>query len=443
MSKPIIITENNIARETIKNNSKDIESLKTKIDNLNSILKSIAVTHETNTAVGSTTQPVYIASDGKAIPIAHTLGKSVPSDAKFTDTTYSTGTTTYSGTTKLYTDIGTATDGTMTQAAIKKALNNKVDTASIGDIASKAIKTLTHHTGDCGYTNDLEAQKYVPDMAFMSYWNGAYQGTKSNLQYCEKGAFGSAATKNTDYFALSSHTHTKSEVGLGNVDNTADTNKSVKYATSAGSASSASKASSVVDCAGTGTIQIGFSGSGISGDAIKYIAGYTSGSGSGVDAKIKDVSKDALQSWLGLGSLAYSSATIPTITIEEIKPNVDSNEISAVWATIDPGYITPYIKKSKIKSGSNIIVFSEYNFSITGIKKNIVYINFKNSSFVKYKGIGSVNAYSNTGDPFKIILNSANRSGEFCLYIDDDISNMTQSTSIAIEICTVYIGVEE
>lgn len=33
-----------------------------------------------------------------------------------------------------------------------------------------------------------------------------------------------------------SHTHTKSEVGLGNVDNTADANKSVKYATSAGSA---------------------------------------------------------------------------------------------------------------------------------------------------------------------------------------------------------------
>lgn len=36
--------------------------------------------------------------------------------------------------------------------------------------------------------------------------------------------------------ANSSHTHTKSEVGLGNVDNTADANKSVKYAASAGSA---------------------------------------------------------------------------------------------------------------------------------------------------------------------------------------------------------------
>ena len=34
------------------------------------------------------------------------------------------------------------------------------------------------------------------------------------------------------------HTHVKSEVGLGNVDNTADDNKSVKYATYAGSSTS-------------------------------------------------------------------------------------------------------------------------------------------------------------------------------------------------------------
>lgn len=109
-------------------------------------------------------------------------------------------------------------------------------------------------------------------------------------------------------------TYSKSEVGLGNIDNTADANKNVKYATSAGSASSASKATGVVDYNSiTRTIQIGYSGDGISGDAIKFIAGYTTGNNSDVDAKIKDVSKDALKSWLGLGSLAYSSATIPTI----------------------------------------------------------------------------------------------------------------------------------
>lgn len=111
--------------------------------------------------------------------------------------------------------------------------------------------------------------------------------------------------------ASSKPSYTKSEVGLGNVDNTADSAKSVKYATSAGSAT---KSTGIVDYGATAkTIQIGYSGDGISGDAIKYIAGYTTGNGSDVNAKIKDVSKDALKSWLGLGSLAYSSATIPTI----------------------------------------------------------------------------------------------------------------------------------
>lgn len=48
-----------------------------------------AVTHTALTAVGSTTQPVYIASDGTATATTYSLAKSVPSDAIFTDTTYS------------------------------------------------------------------------------------------------------------------------------------------------------------------------------------------------------------------------------------------------------------------------------------------------------------------------------------------------------------------
>ena len=72
-------------------------------------------------------------------------------------------------------------------------------------------------------------------------------------------------------------------------------------------------AASVVDYGDTAKhIQVGFSGAGITGDDIKYIAGYTGGDGGNLSAKIKDISKDALKSWLGLGSLAYSSASIPT-----------------------------------------------------------------------------------------------------------------------------------
>lgn len=152
-----------------------------------------AVKLDTTTA-GSATQPVYF-SGGKPVACSYTLGKSVPADALFTDhtygnmkgatsssagsaglvpapnigeqlkflradgtwviptnTTYSVGTTSYSGTTKLYTSTGSATDGTMTQNAITTALNGKSATghthnyagsSSAGGNANAAVKLAT------------------------------------------------------------------------------------------------------------------------------------------------------------------------------------------------------------------------------------------------------------------------------------------------------------
>lgn len=143
---------------------------------------------------GSATQPVYF-SDGKPTACTYTLGKSVPADALFTDhtygnmkgatssaagsaglvpapnigdqlkflradgawviptnTTYSVGTSSYLGITKLYTETGSATDGTMTQNAITTALNGKSATghthnyagsSSAGGNANAAVKLAT------------------------------------------------------------------------------------------------------------------------------------------------------------------------------------------------------------------------------------------------------------------------------------------------------------
>lgn len=54
-----------------------------------------AVKLDTTTA-GSATQPIYF-TDGKPTACTYTLEKSVPSDAKFTDTTYSNATTSAAG----------------------------------------------------------------------------------------------------------------------------------------------------------------------------------------------------------------------------------------------------------------------------------------------------------------------------------------------------------
>lgn len=143
---------------------------------------------------GSSTQPVYF-SGGKPVACSYTLGKSVPADALFTDhtygnmkgatsssagsaglvpapnigeqlkflradgawviptnTTYSVGTSSYLGITKLYTETGSATDGTMTQNAMTTALNGKSATghthnyagsSSAGGAATSAIKLST------------------------------------------------------------------------------------------------------------------------------------------------------------------------------------------------------------------------------------------------------------------------------------------------------------
>lgn len=145
-------------------------------------------------SAGSSTQPVYF-SGGKPVACSYTLGKSVPADALFTDhtygnmkgatsssagsaglvpapnigeqlkflradgawviptnTTYSVGTSSYLGITKLYTETGSATDGTMTQNAITTALNGKSATghthnyagsSSAGGNANAAVKLAT------------------------------------------------------------------------------------------------------------------------------------------------------------------------------------------------------------------------------------------------------------------------------------------------------------
>lgn len=72
------------------------------------------------------------------------------------DTTYSTGTASTAGLTKLYTGTGTATDGTMTQAAIKTGLDSKAPSShthnyagssSAGGSATSAVKLDTATAG--------------------------------------------------------------------------------------------------------------------------------------------------------------------------------------------------------------------------------------------------------------------------------------------------------
>lgn len=165
------------------------------------------------------------------------------------------------------------------------------------------------------------------------------------MQFLDRTGVGTLWSICKEKFALTGHTH--------------------NYAGSRSPGGSANSAIGVVDYNNTDkTIQIGYSGAGISGDDIKYIAGYTSGGG-GVNAKIKNVSKDALKSWLGLGSLAYNSS-------------IDWSQISGVpTATTTQSGIMSAADKAKlngIASGANNYTLpTASGTTLGGIKVSTIY----------------------------------------------------------------------
>lgn len=167
----------------IKDVSKDVLKSWLAINNVNNTAdadKNVKTATALTTSAGGATQPVYF-SNGKPVATTYTLGKSVPSNAVFTDT-------------NTWRPLGTTAD-----------------------------------TACAGNDSRLSNARPASDVS----------------------AWAKASTKPS---------YSKSEIGLGNVDNTADANKSVKYATSAGSASSATTATKLSTSAGSATQPVYFSG---------------------------------------------------------------------------------------------------------------------------------------------------------------------------------------
>ena len=137
-----------------------------------------------DSSAGSATQPVYF-KDGKPVATTYALNKTVPADAKFTDTN--------------------------TWRGIQNNLTSDSTDQSLSAAQGKALKTLVDGKAPASHKH---TKSQITDFPTSMPASDVY-------------AWAKAATKPS---------YTKAEVGLGNVDNTADKNKSVNYATSAGSA---------------------------------------------------------------------------------------------------------------------------------------------------------------------------------------------------------------
>lgn len=104
----------------------------------------------------------------------------------------------------------------------------------LGSAAFKATRTLTS-AGPSGWKDAATDQQYVPDMTFMAYWNGAYNGTASNLAYCNQGAFGSMVKVSARQNHNTSDTWIPVWSGY-NLDYILKSELNVKYANGAGNA---------------------------------------------------------------------------------------------------------------------------------------------------------------------------------------------------------------
>lgn len=235
---------------------------------------------------------------------------------------------------------GYAKDGNQTviKDVSKGVLQSWLD---LGASAYKKVQSLSA-VGHSNWTNQSTDDGYVPTMAFMAFWNGAFNGSgNSNLQYCDRGRFGTIVTKNSGDYAAAGHTHDMSML-TGNIINTEPATNNHKivlgksgldkcefyeyggiwnfYKMSSGepnlvasiqsdgihatlkgtadAADSATTSNGVKDYNDANrTIKIGFAGDGLNTSNLNYIAGYTDNG-----TKIKDVSKDVLKSWIGLGN---------------------------------------------------------------------------------------------------------------------------------------------
>lgn len=150
-------------------------------------------------------------------------------------------------------NLNTLVGDTAVSTQITNAVANKVD-----KVSGKGLSTNDYTTAEKNKLSGIDtgANKTIVDNVLSTTSTNPVQNKVVNTAISNLNTLvGDKSVSSQISTAIASkadtgHTHTKSEVGLGNVDNTADADKSVKYATSA---RSAANVTGVVDIKHGGT----------------------------------------------------------------------------------------------------------------------------------------------------------------------------------------------
>lgn len=167
-----------------------------------------------DSSAGSSTQPVYFSS-GKPVACTYTLDKSVPSDAKFTDTTYSNATTSTDG--LMSSSDKTKLDG-IAAGATKITVDSALSSTSTNPVQNKVIYGAISSKADLdtsGKVLSSQLPSYVDDVLEYSAKSNFPSTGESGKIYVD------TATNLTYRWSGSAYVEISQSLALGETSSTA------------------------------------------------------------------------------------------------------------------------------------------------------------------------------------------------------------------------------